>query len=204
MTGPLTAGAAAGANVAAGEIVAAGANVVAGAGSVSVNMIKNTTEAAIENGSTVTTPGAGSVTLTATDTSKITADGGGVGARVDAGAVRDEPDSPATDPARRHTRSGWRRPRTTTGARRRRARGPGRARRDGASSARAGPTATARMARPRRSCRCSSKTASSAGADGGCAHGFRVRRGRCRLLSRRRVRTSISACISRWRPDSFS
>ena len=38
-------------------------------------------------------------------------------------------------PSRRHTRSGWRRPRTTTGARRRPARGPGRARRGGAPSA---------------------------------------------------------------------
>jgi len=62
-----------------GVAAAAGSGKFAGAGSVSVNMIKNTTEAAIENGSTVPTPGAGSVTLTATDTSKITADGGGVG-----------------------------------------------------------------------------------------------------------------------------
>ncbi len=62
-----------------GVAAAAGSGKFAGAGSVSVNMIKNTTEAAIENGSTVTTLEVGSVTLTATDTSQITADGGGVG-----------------------------------------------------------------------------------------------------------------------------
>jgi hypothetical protein len=68
-----------------GVAAAAGSGKFAGAGSVSVNMIKNTTEAAIENGSTVTILGAGSVTLTATDTSKITADGGGVGIGVASG-----------------------------------------------------------------------------------------------------------------------
>ena len=71
-----------------GVAAAADSGKFAGAGSVSVNMIKNTTEAAIENGSTVTTLGVGSVTLTATDTSKITADGGGVGIGVASGGQK--------------------------------------------------------------------------------------------------------------------
>ena len=51
----------------------------AGAGSGSGNTIKNTAEAAIQNGSTVMTTGTGLVKLTAADTSTITADAGGVG-----------------------------------------------------------------------------------------------------------------------------
>ncbi|MCU0963385.1 MAG: hypothetical protein MUF48_25115, partial [Pirellulaceae bacterium] len=51
----------------------------AGAGSGSGNTIANTIKAEIRNNSTVTTTGAGSVTLSATDTSKIIADAGGYG-----------------------------------------------------------------------------------------------------------------------------
>ena len=51
----------------------------AGAGSGSGNTIQNTVKAEILHGSTVTTTDAGSVTLSATDTSKIIADAGGVG-----------------------------------------------------------------------------------------------------------------------------
>ena len=74
-----------------GVAAAAGSGKFAGAGSVSVNMMKNTIEAAIENSSTVTTPGVGSVTLTATDTSKITADGGGVSIAVASGGQNSGP-----------------------------------------------------------------------------------------------------------------
>jgi len=68
-----------------GVAAAAGSGKFAGAGSVSVNIIKNMIEATIENNSAVTTTGVGSVTLTATDTSKITADGGGVSIAVASG-----------------------------------------------------------------------------------------------------------------------
>ena len=50
-----------------------------GAGSGSGNTIKNIVEAGIKNGSKVTTNGTGLVKLSATDTSTITADAGGVG-----------------------------------------------------------------------------------------------------------------------------
>ena len=50
----------------------------AGAGAGSGNTIDNTVEAAILSGSQATTTGTGKVALTATDTSKITADAGGV------------------------------------------------------------------------------------------------------------------------------
>ncbi len=55
-----------------------------GAGAGSGNTVKNTIEAAIKNGSLVTTTGTGAVNLTATDGSNITADAGGVGIAVGA------------------------------------------------------------------------------------------------------------------------
>ncbi|MFO7617339.1 MAG: hypothetical protein R6V75_08800, partial [Bacteroidales bacterium] len=57
----------------------------AGAGAGSGNTIRNTIEAAIRNGSTVTTTGAGAVILTAADTSTITADAGGVAIAIASG-----------------------------------------------------------------------------------------------------------------------
>ena len=57
----------------------------AGAGSGSGNTIKNVVKAGVLNGSTVTTPNAGTVTLSATDMSKIIADAGGVGIAIAGG-----------------------------------------------------------------------------------------------------------------------
>ena len=56
-----------------------------GAGSGSGNTIQNTTKAEIRNVSALTTTGTGSVTLKATDTSKIIADAGGVGIAIAGG-----------------------------------------------------------------------------------------------------------------------
>jgi hypothetical protein len=71
-----------------------------GAGAGSGNTIENTVEAAIRSGSSVETTGTGSVKLTATDGSAITADAGGVGIAIARGEA-------ATRPA---TSSSWRAP----------------------------------------------------------------------------------------------
>src|SRR5262249_52148376 len=74
-------GAGAGAGTSGGGLTGA----VAGAGAGTINTIKQTITASIQGGSDVTTGGQGSVVVTATDATQITADAGGVAIAVAVG-----------------------------------------------------------------------------------------------------------------------